>query len=533
MTVAFGRARAGRASFPSVLAFEAGPWVGVRDMVEPTGSRRDLLTAAENLYVQSAELGGAYVSRPGFTEADSSQQLGALGTRRVQLATEFVKINGTVFRVVVAGGLVYTYNWGTGQFTNQPLGPLTLSATARIYAVTFADRLILTDGVAKPITWDGTAFAELTNAPVLYGQPWVHYAKLFGIKAAERSTLVWSEEADPTIGYEAGGFNNAWTLGQTDQDPLTAGVGFNEAMLVFRARSMTQITGAVNAEFQSSGTREGVSETVGTLSPDALVVVGRTVFFVDADGRPQRYVLNAGIEDEPAIWELAQGALATVNKGALPSIVGRYHPTIDLVLFAVPALGLSDPSFLLAFDGSSGRYTGTWTGFPVTALGMWTDTGNQVRMVHGEIDGRPYVHGVPGGNARDDNFNAGAVPITHFLETGTFGYDVILDKQFDRVDVGVIASTNITDLRVRLVTPRSMSTEVPMTFSGGVALWDDAVWDVDVWSSQSLEQHGAVGADVSGRWARVRMTHRVLGESFGLIRVAVQAFGLGTAPGVP
>ena len=32
-----------------------------------------------------------------------------------------------------------------------------------------------------------------------------HYitAKLFGIKASDRSTFVWSEENDPTIGYQA------------------------------------------------------------------------------------------------------------------------------------------------------------------------------------------------------------------------------------------------------------------------------------------------------------------------------------------
>lgn len=530
---AFGRGRSGRRIFPNVLSFEVGPWIGARDLIEPTAGQRNLVTSSRNMYVQSAELGGAIVGRPGFNQADTTQQLGVGSTRRCQLFDEFVKLDGTRHRIAVCGGLFYTWDPGTGLFTARSMAPFTLSATANVYGLAFADRYIVTDGIAKPIAWDGTTFSELSASPVLYGQPWSHYAKLFGIKAAERSTLVWSEEADPTIGYEAGGFNNAWTLGQTDQNPLTAGVGFNEAMVIFRARSMTQITGAVTPEFQSSGTREGISETIGTTTPGSLVVVGRTVFFLDADGRPQRYILSGGIEDEPAVWESATEQLRDTNRLAESRIIGGYHPEIDVVLWAIPAQGSDDPSYLMAFDGSSGRYLGIWTGFPLTALGFWSDQQGNVRMVHGEVDGRPYLHGVPRETVYDDGFQAGAMPVEHVVITGPIGYDATTEKQFDRVDLSVLAETNITDCRIRLTTPRGVTPEIDLEFLGGEVLWDEATWDVSLWSVPSLEQHGAVGTAAAGRWCRVEIRHKALGETFGLLRCAVQGFGLGTYPETP
>ena len=98
------------------------------------------------------------------------------------------------------GGKFYTYNWGTDVFTevvtaaNFTTASITLSSTAKCYAVTMADKMVVTDGVNTPWMWDGTTGAsgltKLTNCPVLYGRPTVYYAKLFGIKNTERSTMV-------------------------------------------------------------------------------------------------------------------------------------------------------------------------------------------------------------------------------------------------------------------------------------------------------------------------------------------------------
>jgi hypothetical protein len=71
----------------------------------------------------------------------------------------------------------------------------------------------------------------------------VYYAKLFMLKR-DRKTIVWSEENQPNTGYEAGGYNNAWELTQTSNEPLTAIIGTNEALYYGRKTSVGAIRGA-------------------------------------------------------------------------------------------------------------------------------------------------------------------------------------------------------------------------------------------------------------------------------------------------
>ena len=102
-----------------------------------------------------------------------------------------------------------------------------------LFAASIADACIVHDGTNTPLrVYDLDTLipssAALSNAPVFYGQPVPYYAKLFAIKAAERNVIVWSEENDPTIGYESTPYSNSWEIGQTDQAPLYALAATNE-----------------------------------------------------------------------------------------------------------------------------------------------------------------------------------------------------------------------------------------------------------------------------------------------------------------
>jgi len=130
---------------------------------------------------------------------------------------------------------------------------MAVSTSARIYSCVLADQIIFSDGVNTPFMWSGAAFTVLANCPVLYGQPRIHYAKLFGIKAVKRNTIVWSEENDPTIGYEAGIYNNGWELVQTRAEGLHALFATNEALYYFRERTIGAIRGEVTPDFRSDG----------------------------------------------------------------------------------------------------------------------------------------------------------------------------------------------------------------------------------------------------------------------------------------
>jgi hypothetical protein len=514
-----------------------GPWRAVRDHIDPTTAAPDLLYAARNMITEDPAIGGGWVSRPGFELASDGDPLGTLGARVHQAIGEFERRDGTIYRVAIVNGQFYTYDWTTATFTEQSLGSLTIDAGAtHVYLVTFADRLIISDGVNRPIAWDGSTFAELTACPVLFGRPWIYYAKLFGIRASDPTEFVWSEEEDPTIGYDVGGYNNAWRLIQTDSSALRAGLGFNDGMVLLRARSGTIVTGAVGTEFQSTGTREGLSETIGSESPAALTVAGRNIFFLDADRRPQLLTIDGGIRgaagSEQPLWSDARETIKNIPANSSAAAIGVYHPLLDVVLFGVPALGETRPTFWLEYDALTGDFLGTWTGFSATAAGVWTDLEGKPRLVHGDTDGYTYVHGLPGGAVYDDGFAAGAEAIDHYIETGPIGYDTKQEKIFDRVDVSVRALTELNDVELTHRTSKQVFEAVALTFAGGQAVWDAGLWDVAQWSTESAEQHGDVGTAAWGRYTYVQLQHRELGESFGAMKVTVLAHVLGPTPGV-
>jgi hypothetical protein len=303
------------------------------DSLDPTTAGPSLLRDAQNLFPEQTDIGTAWIGRPGF-QTTGDAPLGS-STRKAQGYHELVKLNGTRYRIAVHEGVFYTYDWTSDTYTSHSAGMPTLSTAALVAMVTFADNVVVSDGVNPPFMWDGTTWTLLSDCPVLYGKPWVYYDQLFGIKATERSTIVWSEVNDPTIGYEAGGYNNAWTLGQSDQDPLTAGVGMNELMYVWRGRSITSILGTPGPDFSTQGTREGISETVGTMSPFAVVVFDRSVYFLDADGRPQRLRVGYGLDTSPPVWAGCIVFSAQLSRPSLPYCVGAYDQQTQLVVFGV------------------------------------------------------------------------------------------------------------------------------------------------------------------------------------------------------
>src|SRR6266850_1462995 len=253
--------------------------VGCRTTFDPTTVDPTLVNALANMYCRDPLVGGGVVGRPGCNTLGA--QLGAGGLRTFQHLVQFTRQDGTEYTIGWCGGKMYTLNWGTRVWTEIVHG-MAVSTSARIYSCVLADQIIFSDGVNTPFMWSGAAFTVLANCPALYGQPRIHYAKVFGIKAAKRNTIVWSEENDPTIGYEAGIYNNGWELVQTRAEGLHALFATNEALYYFRERSIGAIRGEVTPDFRSDGTREGVSEDIGTVSPGCVFSFGTDIYFPDA-----------------------------------------------------------------------------------------------------------------------------------------------------------------------------------------------------------------------------------------------------------
>lgn len=271
---------------------------GMRDVIDTNdGEASDLPLILHNCLSADPVKGGALVTRPPFQAMG-----GNVTATRVNLIYNYDRLDGTRDLLMVTSGAIYRFSGGAWVVY---LSYATLSAAGIVpsvagpwFAVTINGKLVVSDGVNTPWMYDGVTatLTLLSNCPVLYGQPTVYYAKLFGIKNTERSTLVWSEENDPTIGYEAGGYNNAWTLGQTSSEPITAILGTNESLFYWRAHSMGAIRGAVTPDFVNDGVHDGVSATVGTASYRVLQV-DRTIYWSDAFGRPHYLSIGGDIQE--------------------------------------------------------------------------------------------------------------------------------------------------------------------------------------------------------------------------------------------
>jgi hypothetical protein len=519
---------------------EAGPFVGMRDSLDPSVSN-DPKYARDLVNVMPLDLTGpsTFVGRPGFDKILSTQ-LGAAAVRTGQLVHHFVREDGGERTLLVVGGKLYNYTPTTDGVADVTAGGVTWETTARFYAVTFGDTVVYHDGTNTPRTKEPIANsgAAITNAPIFYGQMVVYYAKLFAIKNAERSVIVWSEENDPTIGYETVPYSNSWQLGQTDQEPLYALAATNEALYYFRARSIGSIRGAVTPEFTTDGTHLGISQSVGTVSPDGVCVVGERVFFIDADARP--HVIEGG-QAKP-IYEGLNETIRGLDKTQLAKFSTRYDPTTGLVMFGVVEIGQSAISAILVYNPTLNIPVGVWRGFNVSAFGIVKPgvlsapqtSGLTVEvgvpaMLHLHDDGYAYLHGTPNGTIWNDYLDSGTVGIAHAVETAHIGNDESDEKRFSRADLLFRVMSDTTAVNVRMLTPYGSGDALAGTLSQGGPDWDEYDWDDFVWGEDFAERKLAVGLNQVGRWARMRVEHQVTGERFGFTKAEVTVSPAGDA----
>lgn len=490
---------------------------GMRDSEDPQVANPEYAKLIQNAYPIDSGLGARVVGRPGFAQIGA--QLGTGSTRRVQGFYQFTKLDGTEYTICIAGGKFYVLTWSTSTWTEDTPGAATISTTATCYFVTIGDKVVISDGTNTPWTWDGTDDVVLSNCPVLYGQPTVYYAKLFGIKNTERSTIVWSEENDPATGYEAGGYNNAWTLGQTDQAPLFAIRGSNEALYYWRERSIGSIRGAVDADFVNSGTREGVSPIVGTKSPDGVVVGPDDFFFLDADGKPRSLSISGGRLDDTT-WRYVRETISDFDESQLGDSRSVYDPQTDLVLLGCVADSSTECDRWIVVDQATGEIAGIWKGWTATAMGVVKNASKVPVILHGSANGNVYLHGLPTGSYWNDVAAAadgGTAAISHVLTGSALGSTIYMDKKFTRWDTSLWCETDMA-LTLTYTTQRGTPSSQSKT--------------VDL-SSFPVEYHIAVGLNGNGRWIVPSISHSSGSERFGVERWCVRAVTFSAEPGVP
>lgn len=516
------------------------------DSPDPPAAESDRAALLQNVYALDAEQGEGVVGRPGYRPMDTSLPVGG---GIVQGFHQFTKLDGTELTVRIANGGLDTYDWGNRVWT-QKLSVATLAAagvvvspTVRVAMVTFANRLVVSDGVHSPWTWDGTLNAgnvvSLTNAPALYGPMTVYSAKLVGIKATDRATFVWSEENDPTLGYQAtvSGFTyaNAWTIAQTDQNPLVAIRGTNAALYYWRERSIGAVFGKIASDFVTTATHDALSTSVGTKSPWGIAAHGEGFLFPDADGRPHRLIPGQGVAP---IWAPFRETLKSIPRANLVDALAVDLPTLRLVLIGYTELMQTYPSAWLVYRESPQGFVaaGIWRGWLSRTAIVVKDGVGQPTFLHAGTDNYCYDHGQPDGNVWDDTVvGSSPAPIEHIVEAMPMAGDSPYDLQFSRLDLFTRSDSAMT-LAVDYRTPRGPSAILALTASpppGLNSYLDIGLTDVMTLAESAVEIHSTAGITGTGRWIAPRVVHRSVGERFGFLSWQVTAVPAGNSPFIP
>ena len=509
------------------------PITGMYDRLDPEVARPGTALELTNCYLPPGKAGRVVLGRPGLSRVGA--QLGGVGARTIQYLGQFIKNDGTRYTLCICGGKLYTLNWGTltwSEAVNAATfsgASITLSTSARFYSANLNDKIVLHDGTNTPWMWDGTTnggLTKLSNCPVLYGPICVYYAKLFGVKASERDTFVWSEEGDPTTGYEAGGYNNAWS-------PLGAGTftgvaATNAALYVFEARRSIRITGAVSTDFQTSGTRSDLSERTGTMGP--ALVTDSGIVLVDADGAPQ--IIRGAMTP---MWENCLTAISTVAQSVLNKVTICEWSVIDATLIGLPLDPNSAVSQWLLFrtGGDELRYIGRWDlGVNDTAAVVLNDSLVPTFLVSGNADGYIYQMGQPTGNTWDDEFAGGTQTIPHTVTWSPLGVDVDTDRTYDRATVLLGGETSQTQITFGYQTPRGTSTPITKTVTGntGGLLGVSFTLGTSTLALPQAERRVVWGLQGFGRWIAPSVRHDQMSKTFSVKAVTIESYPWGTDP---
>ncbi len=457
----------------------------------------------------------------------------------------------------VDGAGTYTNVVTSGNFTT---AGITLTASTVYYTVVFNGTLIVTDqsGTQVPWRWDGTSGAasltELTSAPVAYGRPTIYYAKLFFIKNSQRNTIVWSEENDPTSGYEAGGFSNAWALTQSTNENLIAIEGGNEGLYYARRNSIGVIRGAVTDTFQTDGTHDGVAQfgtgVLGGLmidGNDLWVWTGNSLKVVPAGGAARTVWTHSDQYGTPAVdggvgvsvWSVSddgRGQMIVIPPGG--STGGVNYPTLwlplartagtDYLCLIVDMAHYRPLGWIV--QGDSGSIQLRW-------LSTYNSGGVVIRPAFTDYTtGRVMVHTMTFQAASDRNAS-GTAKETQYALVGrslTVGSGEIMDYQFDRLDFSASAqagSNGQWSVLASALTSRQDRTPSP----GQSQTLSTVTAPAEIMDPGRF----SVGMNQSGRWIRpvfisaVTSTTGFSGGGMRLYGWTVWAYPLGGGPKVP
>ncbi len=522
-----------------------GPLKGVRDSQTPGTPQADLARDARNMYVRPGPVGGGLFGRPGYevmgttTSMDITTQQSWTTPQGILSWTDANGVNKTT---LCADGVLWDYDWSSDTWTNVvTAGNLTtasvvLSTTApRVSLVPFAGKLMISDGVNDLVTWTGASgaggIAQIANVGPFVGPLTVYYAKLFGILkddagAGPSKTLAWSEENDPTLGWNVAPYNNAWDNPGGYTEPLKAVCGTNDALYVFRQRRIIAITGAVDADFQTAGTRANVSEITGTLSPWAVGVVSQGVMFLDEDAAP--HLIQFGAVEPVDLWlDCVVTTRETPRLQLAQAIILRDAQT-EHILVGLPQVGATAVTRWLAFHDQTLQYAGFWECGTALIAGEVEDNTGLTRWAHVNATGA-FAHGlVTIGPFQDETAYDTIAPIPYSVTTPLQGYELSDELRVDALEASVpVCTASSVTMTYETARGAGSAQVVNLPSTAGGFMLDQDFLDDGVFirpGGASANRRAMAWCHGRGRGVQATIRHQEAGRSFGVDVLRVRTY---------
>lgn len=555
----------------------SGPWSEVINAADEYGSAATALYHAANMYCPNPKAGSAWEIRPPWIEVQAGGVLGGaggltrvteagdtriteagdtricdggtLGYRKGQCVYEHTRLDGTLDRYLFVNGFMSEWDGSDTSpvFIDRTPAAIALAATSRIYCTTFANLLIVTDGVNQPWQYDpATATATLipyntANTPWTAYGPVVIYdsAIVFIVNTVNgvsmRGTFAWSETNQPLLGYDQDPYDNSWTLAQTSADPLTCLVATNTGLYYFRAQSIGVLVGVIGSSFQTTAQHDAVSQTTGTTTPASVMEGNGYIWFLDHDGWPCRFRVGTTTVEEIGLSarDLIRFQLQTTGLPHSHEVAGftAYNNDLDRVLMASYA-GFNRPtiaSSVMSFNADTGAYEGQWSnssvaagpaldGLPLFAMGLMHNSAGDLSLcvlsddtvIGGESSGGAFFRMRTIGEMNSPTWNDPTLApgticgiLTHQLGVRDVG-----SWTFERIHVRSRFTQDQVGLALTLTTPNALTSAQTIAMRRPIGVPISLVPNInglstDASASMATATAGLQG--VGGRWLQVQL----------------------------
>ncbi|MDD5387599.1 MAG: hypothetical protein PHQ22_10440 [Sulfuricurvum sp.] len=460
-------------------------WGGLNDNVASTEIADNEATDIQNVVFDT---GGSIKKRYGYDTIPWASKVSTGTTVCVNGVSYYKQKDGDKYLVAVINSdttlKFYYLPYQSGGDVSGPWIDVTSGAVTSFsnnYLPTFAscsDSLIIavpTTLNKKPYVFTGGTIGYMDSDSDTPSCTIVCYHKnhLFTNDAANTSRI-WFSALGITYDFSAIDFID---VGSDDSTKITAIVSAFEGLYIFKEKSIWRLSGYDRDSWQLTKMVD-----IGTPCPQSVTVADNVIYFFTSQGDIVAY--NGGY-DIRYISAKIGNTMDEVNYTRLPYILATTMPDKSGdVYFAFTDHTSSTNDRILVYDTTYDAWI-KFSGLNANSMCTAPDGNNIDHLYFGDYSG--YVHRYPSSEYNDGNILTS--PIVSFYQTKWFNYPEIDRQKYLRVLKTYVLSetTSNTYLTVNMRSDYETGGDTDNILLTKVgALWDSAVWDMDIFGGQTL-----------------------------------------------